>query len=176
MNAVACSVQGGQKRAPMASHIIYLNTTIPAPPQVVWDVLTDVDNADQIFRSVSGSELLTEGPYDVGTVWHEKRTLFGHHGEEELHVVECEPARRAVVDTRLGHDTVRTAYRLTPTGPSQGSTRLAMTTTMIATERTTAEKLAWSFFGGFSYDRTRKMLQHDLDDLEAEVKRRAVTA
>ncbi len=165
----------GQKGTPMAGHIIYLNATLPAPPEVVWDVLTDVDNADQIFRSVSGSELLTEGPYDVGTVWHEKRTLFGHHGEEELHVVECEAPRRAVVDTRLGHDVVRTAYRLTPVGTSQGSTRLAMTTTMIATERTTVEKLAWNFFGGFSHERTRRMLQHDLEDLEAEAKRRALT-
>jgi uncharacterized protein YndB with AHSA1/START domain len=165
----------GQKGHPMASHIIYLNATIPAPPQVVWDVLTDVDHADEVFRSVTGSELLTEGPYDVGTVWHEKRTMFGHHGEEELHVVECEPPRRAVIDTRLGHDMVRTSYRLTPTGSSGGSTRLAMTTTMIATERTTAEKLAWSFFGGLSYSNTRRMLRHDLEDLEAEVKRRALT-
>jgi len=160
----------------MASHIIYLNATLPAPPQVVWDVLTDVDNGDEIFRSVSDSKLLTEGAYDVGTMWHEKRTLFGHHGEEELHVVECEAPRRAVVDTRLGHDVVRTSYRLTGMGTEQGSTRVAMTTTMIATERTTAEKLAWSFFGGFSYDRTRRMLQHDLEDLEAEAKRRTLAS
>ncbi len=158
----------------MAGHIIYLNATLPAPPQVVWDVLTDVANGDQIFRSVSDSKLLTEGSYDVGTSWHEKRTLFGHHGEEELHVVECEPPRRAVVDTRLGHDVVRTSYRLTGMGIEQSSTRVAMTTTMIATERTAAEKLAWSFFGGFSYDRTRRMLQHDLEDLEAEAKRRTL--
>lgn len=160
----------------MASHVIILNATIPAPPSVVWDVITDVGRADQIFRSVSGSEKLTEGPFDVGTVWHEKRTLFGHHGEEELHVVECEAERRAVVDTRLGHDTIRTSYRLTPQGTSGGHTRLAMTTTMIESDRTTAEKLAWQFFGGFSYERTRRMLQHDLEDLEAEVKRRTVPA
>ncbi|KAA1428976.1 SRPBCC family protein [Nocardioides antri] len=158
----------------MAAHIIYLNVTLPAPPQVVWDVITDVDRADEIYRSVSSSELLTEGPYDVGTVWREKRTLFGHHGEEELHVVECEAPRRAVVDTRLGHDTVRTSYRLTPLGTDQDHTRLAMTTRMIATDRTALEKLAWNFFGGFSYDRTRRMLRHDLDDVEAEVKRRTL--
>ena len=166
----------GQKGAPMASHVIILNATIPAPPSVVWDVITDVGRADHIFRSVSGSEKLTEGPFDVGTVWHERRTLFGHHGEEELHVVECEPERRAVVDTRLGHDTIRTSYRLTPQGASGGHTRLAITTTMVESDRTKAEKLAWQFFGGFSYERTRRMLQHDLEDLEKEVKRRTVPA
>ena len=90
----------------MAGHIIYLNATLPAPPQVVWDVLTDVDNADQVFRSISDSELLTEGPYDVGTTWHEKRTMFGHHGEEELHVVECEAPRKA-----RGRDPARARHR-----------------------------------------------------------------
>ncbi|WP_188113504.1 SRPBCC family protein [Nocardioides humilatus] len=160
----------------MASHVIILNATIPAPPSVVWDVITDVGRADQIFRSVSGSEKLTEGDYGVGTVWHEKRTLFGHHGEEELHVVECESERRSVVDTKLGHDTIRTAYRLTPQGASGGQTRFAMTTTMIESDRTPAEKLSWKFFGGFSYDRTKRMLEHDLQDLEAEVKRRTVPA
>lgn len=168
-------VEGAGRSPQMASHIIYLNTTLTAPPEVVWDVLTDVDRAGEVFRSVTDSELLSEGPYDVGTVWREKRTMFGHHGEEELHVVECEPPRRAVVDTRLGHDVVRTSYRLTPTGAGGGHTRLAMTTTMLASERTAVEKLAWSFFGGLSYERTRRMLRHDLEDLEAEVKRRALT-
>jgi len=159
----------------MASHIIYLNSTIAAPPEVVWDVLTDVDNTDQIFRSVTGSELLTDGPFDVGTVWHEKRTMFGHHGEEELHVVECEAPRKALIETRLGHDTVRTSYRLTPMGTQSDQTRIAMTTTVVTGDRTVTEKLAWNFFGGFNHDRTRRMLQHDLEDLAAEVKRRTLT-
>ena len=158
----------------MASHVIILSTTIPAPPEVVWDVITDVAHADEIFRSVSDSRLETDGPFDVGTVWHEKRTLFGHHGEEQLHVVECEVPRRAVVETRLGHDTVRTSYRLTQLGVDDIQTRVTISTTMLAEDRTAVEKLAWSFFGAFSYDRTRRMLQHDLDDLEAEVKRRAL--
>ncbi len=159
----------------MAGHIIYLNKTLPAPPQLVWDVLTDVANADQVFRSISDSRLLTDGPYDVGTTWHEKRTMFGHHGEEELHVVECEAPRKALVETRLGHDTVRTSYRLTPMGSESDHTRVAMTTTVATDDRTITEKLAWNFFGGFNHDRTRRMLEHDLEDLEAEVKRRALT-
>lgn len=164
-----------RKGRPMASHIIYLNAMLPAPPQVVWDILTDVDNADEIFRSVSGSKKLTEGPYDVGTTWHEKRTMFGHHGEEELHVVVCEAPSKTVIETRLGHDTVRTSYRLTPMGTGEHSqTRVAMTTNVATTDRTVAEKVAWNFFGGFSHERTRKMLQHDLEDLAAEVKRRTL--
>ncbi len=157
----------------MAGHIIYVHTTIQAPPDQVWDVVTDVGTADRILRSVSSSELLTEGRYGVGTRWREKRTLFGHHGEEELHVVECEAPHRTVVETRLGHDVVRTAFRITGAGARAEHTRLAMTTTLVTKDRSPVAKLAWAAFGGFSYDHTHKMLEHDLEDIEAEVLRRS---
>lgn len=157
----------------MAGHIIYVHETIQAPPQQVWEVITDVAGYDRILRSVTDSRLMTEGGFEVGTTWHEKRTVFGHHGSEELHVVECTPPRRALVETRLGHDVVRTAYSLTPSGGHDDRTRLAMTTTVEMSGRSPAGNLVWKFFGGFSYDATRRMLQHDLEDIEAEVARRS---
>ena len=45
----------------MAGHIIHVHTTIPAPPEQVWDVITDVAHADQVLRSVSDTELLACG-------------------------------------------------------------------------------------------------------------------
>lgn len=160
----------------MAGHIIYVHGTIPAPPEVVWRVLTDIDHADQIFRSVTDSAMLTDGPYDIGTTWRESRTMFGHHGQEELRVVECDAPNRTVVETSLGKDLVRVAYRLTPAGPDHGETRVAMTTTLVDEGRTALGKLAWEMFGGFSYEHTRRMLQHDLEDIEAEVQRRSMAA
>lgn len=157
----------------MAGHIIYVHDTIPAPPQTVWEVITEVDEADRILRSVTDSHLMTEGEFGVGTAWRERRTIFGHHGEEELHVVECSPPRRLVVETRLGHDTVRTAYSLTPANGHDDRTRLGMTTTVQMTDRTPVGNLAWKFFGGFSYDATRRMLEHDLADITTEVARRS---
>ena len=156
----------------MAGHIIHVHTTIAGTPQQVWDVITDVDRADRILRSVTESRKLSEGEYGVGTFWREKRTVFGHHGTEELHVVECDPPRRTLVSTRLGDDVVRTAYSLTPAGGGQG-TRLSMTTTVVMDERSLVGNLAWKFFGGFSYESTKRMLEHDLEDIAAEVSRRA---
>ena len=105
----------------MAGHIIHVHTTIPAPPEQVWDVITDVAHADQVLRSVSDTEVLTDGAYGVGTAWREKRTLFGHHGPEQLHVVEAEAPVRTVVEAEVGDDVIRTAYRLTPAGPDRHS-------------------------------------------------------
>lgn len=157
----------------MAGHIIYVHTTIEATPEMVWDVLTDVGRADQVFRSVKRSELLTDGSFDVGTRWTEERTLFGHRGPEEREVLECEPPRRLVVETRVGQDIVHTSYRVTPFGALGDRTRLAMTTRLDTSHRSGLGKLEWAVLGGHSYEATRKILQHDLDDIEAEVLRRA---
>ncbi|MFC5728411.1 MULTISPECIES: SRPBCC family protein [Nocardioides] len=156
----------------MAGHIIYVHTTLSAPPEIVWDVVTDVARADQVFRSVKRSELLTEGEFDVDTCWREERTFFGHHGHEERRVIECDPPRRAVVETAVGRDIVRTAYRITPFGAEGDRTRLAMTTTLDTSGRSVLGRVEWSLLGGHSYERTHKMLEHDLEDIEAEVHRR----
>lgn len=159
----------------MAGHVIHVHGTIPAPPEQVWDVITDIAHADDVLRSVTECELLTEGAYDVGTTWRERRTLFGHHGPERLHVVESDPPLRTVVEAEVGDDVIRTAYRLTPTGPDRASTRLAMTTTVEMSHRSPVSRAAWAMFGGFSFDRSRKVLEHDLADIEAEARRRAMS-
>ncbi|KRA37393.1 MULTISPECIES: SRPBCC family protein [unclassified Nocardioides] len=158
----------------MAGHIIHVHGTISAPPEQVWDVITDVAHANDVLRSVSETELLTEGEYDVGTSWRERRTLFGHHGPEEMQVVESQPPLRTVVEAEVGNDIIRTAYRLTPTGQDRDQTRLAMTTTVEMSHRSVMSRALWAAFGGFSYERTRKVLEHDLEDIEAEARRRAM--
>ncbi|WP_182375886.1 SRPBCC family protein [Nocardioides sp. WS12] len=158
----------------MAGHVIHVHGTIPAPPEQVWDVITDVAHANDVLRSVSETELLTEGEYDVGTAWRERRTLFGHHGPEEIQVVESQPPLRTVVEAEVGNDIIRTAYRLTPTGQDRGQTRLAMTTTVEMSHRSPLSRAIWAAFGGFSYERTRKVLEHDLEDIEAEARRRTL--
>lgn len=164
----------------MTGHIIYVHATIAAAPEAVWEVITDVERADEVLRSVTGSRVVDASPdtpgacsFGVGTVWWESRTVFGHHGEEELHVVECQPPRRLLVETRLDRDVVRTAYSLTPSGGHDDRTRLAMTTTVEMKQRSPLGHLAWEFFGGFSYDATRRMLERDLEDITAEVARRS---
>lgn len=158
----------------MAGHIIHVHGTIPAPPEHVWDVITDIAHADTVLRSVRSCEVLTEGAYAVGTAWREQRNLFGHHGTEDLHVVEADPPRRTVVEAAVGDDVIRTAYRLTP-DPDGGRTRLAMTTTVEMSHRSAVSRAMWAVFGGFSYDHSRKVLEHDLEDIEAEACRRAST-
>src|SRR5690606_13146574 len=114
----------------MAGHIIHVHGTIPAPPEQVWDVITDVAHASDVLRSVSETDQLSDGGYGVGTRWRERRTLFGHHGMEEARVVESDPPLRTVIEAEVGSDIIRTSYRLTAAGHDRDRTRLAMTTTV----------------------------------------------
>lgn len=157
----------------MAGHIIYTHSTIKAPPEAVWDVITDVAHADSVLRSVTETEALSDGTYDVGTTWREKRNVFGHHETEQMHVVECEAPRKVVVEAEAGVDTIRTSYRLTPADPDNASTRLAMTTTIEMRDRSAVSRAMWRMFGNFSFEHTRKVLEHDIEDIEAEAVRRS---
>lgn len=156
----------------MAGHIIYVHTTIAASPEAVWNVITDVEHMAEFLRSVRRCEPLTEGAFDVGTRWREERTLFGHRGEEDRHVVECRAPNRLVIETEVGHDVVHSSYRITSFGSSGDRTRLAMTTNLDTSHRSGLGKLEWMLFGGHSHERTRRILEHDMEDIEAEVLRR----
>lgn len=156
----------------MAGHIIYVHTTVEAMPETVWDVITDVEHADRVFRSIKHSEQVEDGPFGVGSRWREDRSLFGHRGPEDRQVVECDPPRRLVVETTVGNDVVHTSYRITPFGAEGDRTRLAMTTRLDTSQRSGLGRLEWALLGGHSYEHTRKLLQHDIEDIEAEVRRR----
>lgn len=159
----------------MAGHVIHTHTLVQAPPELVWEVVTDVGDNERIMRSVSDSHLLTDGPYDVGTTWQEKRTMFGHHGREEQRVLAADPPLRTQFETRLGHDRILTSFSLTPM-PGQDATRLSQTVTVDMGARSLPGHWAWKFFGGFSYEATRRMLEHDLEDIGAEVESRMAEA
>lgn len=160
----------------MAGHIIYTHSTIPAPPEAVWDVISDVAHADKVLRSVSEADAAEAGDFAVGTRWRERRNVFGHHGMEDMQVVECEAPLKAVVEAGAGTDTIRTSYRLTPADADRTSTRLAMTTTIEMQGRSAVSRAMWRMFGNHSFEHTRKVLEHDLEDIEAEAVRRSVNA
>jgi len=158
----------------MTGHTIVVHQSFDATPEQVWSVITDVGGLADVLRSVTFAELLTEGPYDVGTRWTEARTFFGHHGTEELEVVEARAPSHTTHLTRLHGDVIRTSYSITP--HNDGTSRLSITATADMSGRHTGGKLGWTIFGEIPFDRTRKMLEHDLADIGAEVQRRVGSA
>jgi len=147
----------------MTGHVIHLDRQIYATPDQVWGVLTDIEHSAHIIRSVNNVQVLDGGEkFDVGTRWREDRTLMGHHGTEELEVIEAKAPSHFALRTTRDKDVVTMTYTLTPL--AQG-TRLSLTLVDDMTARGAPSVLAWTLWGEVSMHSTRRMLAHDLDDV-----------
>ncbi|MGO1583984.1 MAG: SRPBCC family protein, partial [Actinomycetaceae bacterium] len=81
----------------MAAHSLTLTREIDAPAEDVWHVLTHVEDSATILSGVSEIEMLTDGPYAVGTRWRETRTVMGGSETEEMWVAEVDEPRSTVI-------------------------------------------------------------------------------
>jgi uncharacterized membrane protein len=71
---------------------------VAAPVQRVWEVATDLAGAPQVVRGIDAVEVLTPGPFGVGTRWRETRTMMGRSATEEMTVTAVEPQRSYTVE------------------------------------------------------------------------------
>ena len=154
------------------AHTLHAHGEIAAAADDVWAVLTDVARFGDILTGVRNSELLTDGPYDVGTRWRETRHFFDHNGVEELEVIEVKPGIHTTHRTILDKDVIDTAYNLTS---FHDKTRLSITATAHMEARGRAAYAVWRMFGGLDKAATHKMLEHDIADFASEVARRTTS-
>jgi hypothetical protein len=63
---------------------------IAAPVETVFTVATDLTQAAENIRGIEKIELLTGGPFGVGTRWRETRKMMGSESTETLEVVGFE--------------------------------------------------------------------------------------
>lgn len=72
---------------------LVVTETIAAPPDQVFALATDLAGAADRVDGIESIELLTEGPFGVGTRWRETRQMFGKPATEEMEVAALEPGR-----------------------------------------------------------------------------------
>jgi carbon monoxide dehydrogenase subunit G len=89
---------------------------IKAPIERVWSAATDVPGAATRMSGVDRIELLTDGPFGVGTRWRETRIAPGPPATEELVVTECVPPRRFAVEGSSGGARFRATTTLRAVG------------------------------------------------------------
>lgn len=150
-------------------HAVTVSRRLGASPEAVWAVLTDIEREAENLRAVTKAEVLTEGPYRVGTRWRETRRLLGATDTEELWVSVVEENRRTVVEA----ESRGTHYTTTITlEPEDLGTRVEMTFEATTAQPGRVRRLAWSAFGPLGARATRRMLVQDLADVEAAAARR----
>jgi hypothetical protein len=94
---------------------------IAAPVERVWAAATDVAGACDRMSGVERIELLTDGPFRVGTRWRETRVALDRTATEEMLVVECEVPRCFVLEVTGGDTVSRSVTTLEPAGPVVGA-------------------------------------------------------
>lgn len=153
----------------MTGHNIELERTVRAPVEQVWAVLTDVEHADQTLTGVTRVELITEGPYRVGTQWRETRRMFGKEATEQMQVTVAEEPTRTVVEADSSGVHYVTEFRLGP--DTDNATRLAMTFTATQARANPVQKALWALFSRLGAKAAGKVMKKDLQDIAARAER-----
>jgi uncharacterized protein YndB with AHSA1/START domain len=152
----------------MTSKTVVVERRIAAAQGLVWDALTDLRGMEDVLSGVSKVEVLSEGPFDVGTRWRETRRMFGKDATEEMWVTECDPPVRYVVAAESHGSHYLSEWVLRADGPEATTVRMAFTAE--APGRGVAGILA-KVLGGVGTRAVSRAIAKDLEDVASAVER-----
>lgn len=148
------------------AHEVTLSRRIAAPPETVWEVLTDLEQSVRRLSQVTELHVMTDGPYAVGTRWRETRRMMGASDTQEMVVVENDPLRRTVLEAVDASTTYRTVFLLESLDGS-AATLVTVTFGAEVTDPTRLQRLALKVVGPLGLKLTEKSLRTELDDIAA---------
>ncbi|MDO5740839.1 MAG: SRPBCC family protein [Ornithinimicrobium sp.] len=151
---------------PELLHEVELSRRIAAPPAAVWEVLTDLDRAQERLSQITDLQIITDGPYALGTRWRETRRMMGASETQELVVVDNDPLRRTVTDAIDGNTRYRTTSILESLDGSS-STLLTLRFRADVADPTRLRRLAVKVVGPLGLKLTEKSMRIELDDIAA---------
>ncbi len=147
-------------------HEVTLSRRVSAPPSAVWEVLTDLHQAQRRLSQVTALQVITDGPYAVGTRWRETRRMMGASDTQELVVVENDPLRRTVTEAVDASTTYRTTMLLESLDES-AATLLTVTFEATVKDPTRLQRLALQVVGPLGLKLTERSIRTELDDIAA---------
>lgn len=146
----------------MTSPSIHLSRHVGATPEAVWGVLSDVRNAARTLSGVERVEVLSEGPYGVGTRWRETRTMMGKSVTEEMWVTGADAPRSSVIEAESAGTHYTTTFTITP---EPGGSQLAMRFTAEMMSPSRLRRILWKVLGPIGIRASAKAMRTDLDDI-----------
>ncbi len=147
-------------------HEVTLSRRVAAPPEAVWEVLTDLEQGVRRLSQVTELHVITDGPYAVGTRWLETRRMMGASDTQEMVVVENDPLRRTVLEAVDASTTYRTTFLMESLDGS-AATLLTVTFGAEVSDPTRLQRLALRVVGPLGLKLTEKSLRTELDDIAA---------
>lgn len=148
-------------------HEVTVARRVEASAAAVWEVLTDLDVAADRLSQVVELEVLTTGPYEVGTRWRETRRMLGRSETQEMTVVENDPERRTVTEAVDGGTRYRTEISLAALDGGR-ATQLTIRFLAWATgDPSRLQRLALTVVGPLARTLSEKTMRTELDDIAA---------
>lgn len=94
-----------------------LNAVIPATPDQVFAVLSDLDHSREWMPAIQKVERLDDRPFGVGTSWRETRLAGKRTMESTIRVVACERGSKVGLHVESNGMEGDMEFLLKPTGP-----------------------------------------------------------
>jgi carbon monoxide dehydrogenase subunit G len=136
---------------------------------VVWDVATDLEHAPEFIPGISGTEVLTDGGFGVGTRWKETRTMLGRQASEVMTITALEPGRSYTAEASSSGMHYVTRWEFIPV---EGGSEIVMS---FGGEATGTLAKVMSKAMGFMVGSVQKTMQRDMAELAASAERRTNT-
>ena len=93
-----------------------VSTHVSAPIERVFEVYTDLERAVERIPDIVSLEMLSDGPFGVGTRWRETRVMMKKEATEEMWVSACDPPKSYTVDAESHGMRYSTLFSFTPEG------------------------------------------------------------
>jgi len=150
-------------------HKTTLTQHINAPADAVWAVVSDIPGSAATLSGVDSIQMLTDGPYAVGTRWKETRTMMGRAETVEMWVSQSEAPSNGRGSTTVkavqGGADYTSRFAL---AERDGGTDLTLTFGAAVIKPTRLSRIMLAVFGPLGMRITRKALAKDLADIAAK--------
>jgi carbon monoxide dehydrogenase subunit G len=141
---------------------------IAAPPEQVFQALTDFERAAETIQGITQIEMLSDGPVGPGTRFRQTRMMFGKEATEEMHVSAWEESKSYTLAAESCGARYASHFLVEPVpGGSQ------VTMTMEVTPLTFFAKLM-SPLGKWMHGMVKKCVEQDMDDVRRNLEPSAV--
>lgn len=146
---------------------MHAESKIAASPERVWEVVSDIEHADQFISGITDIEVLSRPEQGLqGLVWRETRLMFGKTASETMEVTQVEEGKAYHTKAASHGAEYHAVIRVLPEGEQ---TRLTME--FEALPQTWVAKIMTLLMGFMIKKATLQAFQQDLLDIKHYIER-----
>ncbi|MFK0253847.1 SRPBCC family protein [Streptomyces sp. NPDC090445] len=151
---------------------VVVQREMAAPVERVWRALTDLESMPGVVSGVDAVEVLTPGPFRVGTRWRETRRMFGRQATEEMYVTVCDAPERYVAEADHAGMHYVSEFRLDARAPGRTAVTMTFSAAPVApAARGKRPGLFMRLLNRLGTKAVAKAVMKDLSDVAASVER-----